>query len=414
MLLPNGQRTSVYYAALDAEAFPSWDRRSKEKINEIEQVAYIKALSLLVDNIVIPPSYLIRLITDKSSYGELQRTFGEFIENKSILTSVYQGMASPVDFVDMKANEGDEKERAEFGKKLDQAKLLYKSMPFIDRNVKAQVSGFKNRVLDGIRGSISLDDDSKEQVICALECEERRGKLRFGRALIIKVIGELRLPKKHYRAVYYIMNAEYYKGGAIASESDIACVNAHEYSVLGSAIFTDDMNALLVGYDPELFVYVLGCHSITKNEIAALSYKDIEALRNSDIFSEFIDDYNKLIANMQKIEIAENTFGKEYLLELRYKMARDILARFKAEEKYLSSLLLKEDFGVALVLGGLGFVLGGPIGASALAALGLAHPTLRKLSASPIEIITRKIQAGKVPFYLYLQQLQEVVSNART
>ena len=156
-----------------------------------------------------------------------------------------------------------------------------------------------------------------------------------------------------------------------------------------------------------MFLHVIRAHGVKIEEIDSLTYKDIKILRSTNEFILFKELYYKMCSTLQSIDIAGAILSKDKIRKFKSDLFQNIESRYHAEQRHLNKCYQVEDFGGALILGGLGFALAGPGGAAVGAALGLLQPTLRTFKASPVDLIIKKLKRKNFGYYLYLELLQE-------
>lgn len=417
--MPNTQLTflegkrNVYYAGLDDKAFPFGEAKRRIKASFLEQLRYIKILALLVDHIAIPPTFIVSAMNRPDSSEVIKSYLLDLFKEKVVLTSIYSSMFETKDFIDFKILEGSPDEKIIFLKNKAQATDLFNQIPLLHRYIPAMSYGFRSRLVDNLVAisPLILKDEIKEQIIEQIDMTEASGEISLSREIYLNILSRFPLPLRSYRACYYAMNAAYYLLGAQTYFSDISCLNVEEFSVLGRSMFDEEEHKILIAYDPSLFLHVLLCHNISINNIDALDINNLIILRSSYEFRLFKELYFKMCNLIQKLALMKSNVSLNKIQMIKGELAKEIQKKYHIESKRLSKWLLAEDFGMSIILGGLGFALGGPAGATVGAILGLIPPILKRFDTSPAERILNKLKQRNYNFYFYLDLIESKLSK---
>jgi len=322
-------------------------------------------------------------------------------------------MSETRDFIDLKLDEGSEDEKAIFSLNRELAVDFFSKIPLHHRYIPKMSRGFRSYLTENIISipQTQLRDNLKEDIINRIDAVESKGEVSLSREMFLDVLKEFHLNNRAYRACFYAMNSAYYKSGAETYFSDIACLKVEEYSVFKTNIFSDESNRIIVAYDPLLFQHVLYCHNITDKDIDSLDHLNLMALRKTQEFVIFKELYYKMCDLMQKTTMASSRLSKKQLEKFKKALIQTIESRYHLERKRLDRWFHAENFGGALLLGGLGFALGGPIGSGVGAALGFTPPLLRLAGLGAAENIARKLSMKNYNYYFYLDMLQEKIGR---
>lgn len=406
---------NVYYAGLDYRAFPKEDTHKKICTNQYMHLCYLKILALLVDHVIIPPTFLVSGMQKNDKDEKFIRSLMDFFLSKSFITSVYGSMSSATDFVDYKLHLGDKEEKILFNDRRHEANTFFKNIPLLRRDVKKQSKGFKQRIIENI---IMISDSTisqlvKDRIINKLDYIEAQGEISLDRLAFINILEQLGIKNRHqYRDCYYAMNSAYYFSGAEVYSSDIACLSVEEYSVLGATKFSNNNGyKIVIGYDPSLFHMVLKCHGITTEEISLLTVEEIDCLKKDQRFISFLEQYHEVANILQTTASEKCKWSKKQITDFKYSLLLEIESRFHTEEKRLIKWMANEDIGSGFFFSILGAVLGfgvaGPIGAIAGTGLGFVSPLTKIGRLSLADIIAKKLSTKEFAFYLYIEFLNE-------
>lgn len=407
---------NVYYTGLDYRAFPKDDKHKRIYTCQHMHLCYLKILALLVDHVIIPPTFIVSGMQQNDKDEKFIRALMDFFLSKSFITSVYGSMNSATDFVEHKLHFGDNEEKSLFNSREHEAKTFFKNVPLLRRNVKNQSKGFKQRIIENINmiSESILPKEIKEKIENRLNFIDAQGEIALDRMTFINILEDLGLKnnRRLYRACYYAMNSSYYLSGAEIYSSDIACLSVEEYSVLGTTKFHSNNDyKIIIGYDPSLFHMVLKCHGITTEEISALTVEEIDYLKKDKRFIVFLEQYHEFANILQKTASETNRWSKKQITDFKLSLLLEIEKRFHTEEKRLIKWITNEDIGSGFLFSLLGAVLGfgvaGPIGAIAGASLGFVGPLTKISRFSLADIIAKKLSTKQFAFYLYIEFLNE-------
>lgn len=309
---------NIYYSGLDVLGFPPSHRNSIKWRNRHssfryikQQILYLKVLSLFVDNIIIPPQSLVKLINYGSGFNFIKNELGDLLENGNIITSVYEGMSSPTDYLNLKLD-------LQFNKGINfvdttffaDAANLYKNISFIKRNPYKQSENFQKNFFKFIENSKKI----KNKSIVIKSISTLQQETLFNRKSAINslnyLIGSNQISCHEYNLLFQKLTSAYYIEGAIASNSYIACINAHEYSNFDDILFKNKNNRILIGYDPKLLLNILNnVFLISNKQIYQLTAKDILEIKRSKEFVFFRKLYEELISTSQDIYLAQSNLN---------------------------------------------------------------------------------------------------------
>ena len=407
---------NIYYTGLDYRAFPNDDKHKKIYISQSMHLCYLKILSLLVDHVIVPPTFIVSGMSQNDKDEKFIRALMDFFLSKSFITSVYGSMNSASDFVEHKLHYGDHEEKSLFNSRKHEAKTFFNNIPLIKRNVENQSKGFKQGIIENIYliSESILPKEIKGKIENRLNFIEAQGEIALDRMTFINILENLGLKdnRRQYIACYYAMNSSYYFSGAEIYSSDIACLSVEEYSVLGTTKFHgNNDHKIIIGYDPSLFYMVLKCHGITTEEIAALTVEEIDHLKKDHRFIAFLEQYHEFANILQKTASETNRWSKKQISDFKLLLLLEIEKRFHTEEKRLMKWITNEDIGSGFLFSLIGAVLGfgaaGPFGAIAGSGLGFVGPLTKIGRFSLADIIAKKISTKQFAFYLYIEFLNE-------
>ena len=411
---------SVYYTGLDYQAFPFGETEKRVYMDKKKQIILLKVLTLLVDHVAIPPSFLIMALNPDPKNELFYSSLIELFQSKTLITSVHGNMSEPLDFFKYKLETSNLYEKFIFSARGHNALNFFKGIPLFHRNVNTASLTFKDLLLENLYkiSKITITDTLLEKIIATIGLTERIGEVALSRTGFIKIINSLRLTHHQYRACYYAMNSAYYTSGAQTYHSDIACLAVEEFSILNHDLFSKKNNSIIVGYDPSIFYKVLMFHGITDIELFNLSPSDIDELKRDSRFIAFVSIYREFVQLLQLAKKITSNWTKDKIIKLKDEILKETEKRFHAEKIKFDKWIQGEDIGSGIltaVLGAiLGFFVAGPIGAAGGTALGLLGPLLKLGNISLVEVILDTIASKNYSFVMYIEYLKEKLAKLNT
>src|SRR3990172_12831077 len=99
----------IYYAGLDEKGLPFHESARKILGLSIKNITYLKALSLVADHVVVPPTFFFFCIPAEEGRVYHKQLLPLFSE-RHVLTTVYGGLNKTRDFLALKKEKGFEDE----------------------------------------------------------------------------------------------------------------------------------------------------------------------------------------------------------------------------------------------------------------------------------------------------------------
>jgi len=403
----------VYYAGLDDESLPF--NEGKKLIYETadDQISYLKALSLVVDYIIIPPSfyfYWSNYINSQKSLSTLLKLY----EANIIISPIHSGMNCTSEFLQYKLASNDIKDKKLIKNNWSLLQPFFKNIPVLHRNVNRQSKGFKTILTEDFENQIFrvevadrifdlLIDGQKFNIAISRNSLESKFE-EFYRKDIINT--------NEFRKLYYTTNKSYYKQGARTYSSKISIIGAERYSILGKDIFMDE-NSILLAYDPLILIGILENFGINKNVISQLSVNDILKVRTSNTFKSFKNAYKNFAEELQRLEILTKRISKDKLNLLKTKIKTRFIQKYFKEmsnfENKKDNWNLSEMIFFAVALGSIGFIVIPLVGAI----LGLVPIIIYKTGLTPSlsSYVINNLMEKKIAFFRFIEELKSLTNE---
>ncbi len=407
--------TCIYYAGLDNESLPFLEGEKQVEITVNDQILFLKALSLVADYIVIPPSFFFYWSSIHRDSKILETVLNLF-QADIVLSPIYTSMNMGIDFLEHKMWHGSTQDR---GIITDHKKLLspfFRKLPVFHRNVHIQSGGFK-QFLSSEFSNIQSPPPVRKRVN-RLILDPKNKEVQISRAQIYRELGYSLnyegLKKHQYRKYYYATNRSYYKQGGITYEAVISIVGAERYSVLGKELFSEK-HGILIAYDPMVILGIFESMGISKALINRLSIEDLIEIRKSSIFAVFREAYYSFALTLQELALSTNRISKAFIFNSKSEFTKKFISRYFTEEvlfrKYTSNWNIGEMTFFALALGTVGFFVIPVVGA----VLGVVPILLYKLDLTPkmFNVVIEKITEKEIPFFLFINELRDISKNMK-
>lgn len=403
----------VYYAGLDDESLPF--NEGKKLICETanEQISYLKALSLIVDYIVIPPSfyfYWSNFTTSPESFSTLLKLY----EANIIISPIHSGMNCTSEFLHYKLSSNDIKDKKLIKNNWSLIEPFFKKIPVLHRNVNRQSKGFKTILSEDFENQIFRVEVADR--IFDLLIDRQQFNIAISRNLLETKFEELYrkdiININEFRKLYYTTNKSYYKQGARTYSSNISIIGAERYSILGKDIFIDK-NSILLAYDPLILIGILENFGINKNIISNLSVNDILKVRESNTFKSFKNAYKEFAEELQRLEILTKRISKEKLILLKAKIKTRFMQKyFKEMSKFENKKdlwNLSEMIFFAIALGSIGFIVIPLVGAI----LGLIPIIIYKAGLTPSlsNYVINNLIEKEIAFFRFIEELRNFTNE---
>jgi len=407
--------TCIYYAGLDHEALPFSEGEKQIKFSSNDQIQFIKALSLVADYIIIPPSFFFYWSSIHKN-RKILRSLLDLFQANIVLAPIYTSMNMGTDFLEYKMRQGSFQDKDIISSHKQLLISFFHDIPVLHRNVHIQSGGFKELLKDEFSNIQSPPSVKKR--IHPLIFNTKNKEVQVSRSQIHNELDNSiqydGLNKYQYRKYYYAANRSYYKQGAITYDAIISLVGAERYSVLGKDIFSDK-RGILIAYDPLVIVGILESIGITRQMINLLSINDLIDIRRSNIFPVFRDAYYSFALTLQELSLSVNKISKTTIFNIKTDIAKQFISRYFTEEIHYRKYVANWNFGemafFSLALGTAGFFVIPLVGAI----LGIIPIILYKLNLTPklSNLVIEKIVDKETSFYIFVKELQKIVKNIR-
>jgi len=409
-------RNVIYYAGLDTKSFPfNKGEKSISKIGK-KNLTYIKVLSLFVDNIVIPPTFFIDTLANKSdSISYLSPLF----QSNLIISSIDNYSKDTSEFLYKKLKDRKLISKIPF-KNYKILQNLFFEIPIIRRNVKIQSSGFRNKILENLKFASEIPSFIVDDLINHINNLEKQTGIVLSRNDAIKLLEifckKHNLSNKIYRHLFYLFNEAYYSEGAQTYFANVSLVNSDQYALLYKKSITKNSSKILFGYDPELILHILKGFLISEEHIDRLTIEDILKIKQSSEYEYFVNRFKIFVDLLQEAALDLSTLSNERILSFK----QEIQTKFNAEyhsglkfiEKYKYKFGFYEATSWSILTGALGFFIIPFYGAL----LGLL-PTIiyaTKTSQGIVDFILSRIYSRNISFYNYIELLSEQIFELKT
>ena len=349
-----------YYAGLDYKSLP-FNKSAKQIYKHPDiHIAYLSALSLVVDYIVLPPSF--NLFWSSSNLSKYSRKkLIDLYQSGILISPIYKGMNTGTNFLDYKLSNVPKNERETIMKVYPFLHNLFSEIPVFHRNIKHQSHGFREKVLhefSGYRDNSAFYSNIIKPFLKPEneEIEISRDRLFLYLAFLLR---NKKITKAEYAELYLKINKAYYIQGAQTHESYISLLNTKYFNKFEKSLYIGKSN-LLIGYDPNILLSIFNSLGISAKLIYKLSINDILKLREPIHFTPFKKLYNDLSVEMQRItflsrlnqidlnKLSNNLISK---LEIEYKKESLYIDKFKYNYRLIEALFyLSASTGVGLLI----------------------------------------------------------------
>lgn len=405
--------TCIYYAGLDNEGLPFSEGEKQIEFTANDQVLFLKALSLVADYIVIPPSFFFYWSSIHRN-SKILETLLHLFQAGIVLSPIYSSMNMGTDFLEHKMWYGSVQDRnlITYNKKL--LGPFFRNLPVFHRDVLIQSGGFKHFLASEFSNLESPPPVRKR--INGLILDSKSKEVQVSRTQIFRGLNYSLnyegLKRHQYRKYYYATNRSYYKQGGITYEAAISMVGAERYSVLGKELFSEKQG-ILIAYDPLVILGIFESMGISKSMINRLSVEGLLDIRGSKIFPVFREAYYSFALTLQKLALSASRISKTLIFNSKSEFTQKFISRYFSEEIHFRKYALRWNLGemtfFALALGTVGFFVIPIVGA----ALGAVPIVLYKLNLTPklSNIVIEKISDKEMPFFLFINELREILQN---
>lgn len=164
---------AIYYAGLDHEGLPFGEGERLIARTAKDQIIYLKALSLVADYIVVPPSNYF-LWVDKLQTNKVLDELKLLYEAGIIISPIYSSMNMGTDFIEKKKKDGSYLDKRMIRKHGDKLNPFFQAMPVLHRNVRRQSGGFRGFLIQEmpkLKGPVLFKNRIDEILFCSQDNE---------------------------------------------------------------------------------------------------------------------------------------------------------------------------------------------------------------------------------------------------
>lgn len=394
-------RVSVYYAGLDDLQPPyALDHTVTPK----DHVRNLKALTLFVEHVAVPPTFIVAGIPSMMAAEHVKRQLQPLFDERVIVSAVHSTMAHPVDFIDYKLHRGAAREREFFASREAAIRSFFTTLPLLHRDIVTMSLGYRSLLLKHLHNASRRQLRSKvfDRLMKEFEATEKRfGPVASREDFLLVLQNSMAGTRsRQFRVAFDLMNAAYYREGALTYGGNIVDVHVTKY--IDSPALAREAGRLLVAYDPDVLASVLHEIGLDTGELDILTPELILDIRSTKAFRAFVRAYFAF-ADVVDRQLDLSSFrGLTRLERLRTGVADRVRDKFRDESEALKNALRMEDWTTAAALGALGFVLTPLAGAAA----GLAPLLSRYVNSSPGQLRLRMFRPKRFVFSLYMHVLR--------
>lgn len=406
---------TLYYAGIDSDSLPFSEGQKLIQKSSASQIAYLKALALVADYIVIPPSfYFFWANTHRKQI--LFSLLLELYKAGIVISPIYTSMNIGTDFLDQKLSQESSLDRGLILRNRDILIPFFREMPVLHRDVLRQSGGYRDlfsRELPLLPGSFNF-----RRNIEAFIFAPQRNDILLSReqlhTFLSTVYKSQQMTTNEFRRYFYAANRSYYQQGAFTYAAVVSLLGAERYSVLGGDIFHSH-SGILIAYDPLVVLGIFESLGISRAMIANLATDDLITIRKTTAFAAFRDAYHQFALSLQELASQTKRMSQKSLLELKSQTQAKTISRFFLEGKmYLDRQKLwnvGEMSFFAIALGITGFFLiplvGALLGAVPIIVYGFG------LTPRLSDYVISKLAEKQLPFYVFIRELKELTEHMK-
>ena len=350
----------AYYAGLDYKSLP-FNRSSQQIYNCPDiHIAYLTALSLVVDYIVLPPSFNLFWSSSKLSNYSRKKLI-DLYQARIIISPIYKGMNKGTSFLNYKLSSAPKNEYNKIKNIYPILYNLFSEIPVFHRNITHQSHGFKAKVLHEFK---DYKDDLvlyREIIKPFLKPENdaiaiSRDRLFF---YLLSLLKNNKISESNYIKLYLKINKAYYVQGAQTHNSYISLLNTKLFNKFEKGLYVRKSN-MIVGYDPNVILAIFNSLGISARLLYRLNINDILKLRKPAHFEPFKNLYNDLsveiqrfafIAKSDQVNLVGLSTNLINALDNEYKKGEKSLSKKKYNYKIVEALLyLSLSTGVGILI----------------------------------------------------------------
>jgi hypothetical protein len=407
---------TLYYAGIDSDSLPFPEGSRLVKRCSASQTIYLKALALVADYIVVPPSFYFFWANTHRNPAFFSHLL-ELYQAGIVVSPIYTSMNMGTDFLEQKSSQGSSADRNLIQANRDILVPFFREMPVFHRNVRRQSSGYKElftRELPLLGGSHQLKRETESFINSPQQAEvllSREQLLTF----LSAAHNSQRVSTGDFRRYFYAANRSYYRQGAITYDGAISLLGAERYSILGQQVFRPPCG-VLIAYDPLVVLGILGSLGISRNMIASLPTDDLIAVRRTTAFAAFRDAYRTFALSLQELAMHTGSVSRNVLLDLSHSIQTAAVSRVLTEEKLYSDRQRLWNIGemsfFSLALGVAGFfvipLIGAALGAVPILVYGF------RLTPKLSDFVISRLTEKQLPFCVFVRELRAITEHMKT
>jgi len=403
----------VYYAGLDPIGPHVLKGRSNYNINQ--QVVFLKALGLVLDHIVVPPTFFFPAFPFDGQPAPFIKDLIELYQCNILSSPVHSGMTSSYDFLIVKEGHGSRFDRKYIKNRKKNLSLLFKNMPLLHRDVHVQSNRFNYLLEQQVVKFRNID--WLQRIFESAYAMEEMEQIKISRDSILELAKQQlinqNISKSQFDKLYQMTMSMYYAAGAETYYADISTVNSEIFNSLGVDRFSSNSQRILVGYEPVVLLNIFKAHGISETMIKSLSIHDISLFRSTDVFRRFVKKYKEFSEQLQS---CLSTYKKP-TQSLLQQLKTDILIKFcqqrnrafEIRKSYSFWHEARLGFYIGIFSGVAGFMVSPLIGAI----LALIPPALYAIKAQDklINYMVDRIASSETVFDDYIQDLKYLTNR---
>lgn len=407
---------TLYYAGIDSDSLPFLEGYRLVRKSASAQIAYMKALALVADYIVVPPSFYF-FWADSHRDQRFFCLLLELYKAGIVVSPIYTTMNLGTDFLDQKTSQGSSTDRLLIRNNQDLLVPFFREMPVLHRNVRRQSAGYRDlfsRELDLLPGASNFRPVIESFVLTSKHGDILLSREQLHAFLASKYQGG-RISRKDFRRYFYAANRAYYQQGAFTYDAAISLLGAERYSILGEKMFRSPCG-VLIAYDPFVVLGILEHLGMPRELIVRLSTEDLLTIRETRAFSAFRDAYHQFAITLQEISTQTRRLSNSVVVAAKHSIQTEALSRFFREDRLYSERQRVWNIGemtfFALALGVTGFFVIPLIGAllGVVPILSYSFRWTPRLS----DVVISRLSEKQLPFSVFVRELRNAMDRIKT
>lgn len=406
---------TLYYAGVDSDSLPFSEGSRLVRSTASDQITYLKALALIADYLVVPPSFYFFWADAHHKQTHFSHLL-ELYKAGIVLSPIYTSMNLGTDFLEQKMSQSSSSDSLFIQNNHNILFPFFREMPVIHRDVRLQSGGYRDlfsRELPLLPGTSNL-----RREVEAFVQSPQHNEILLSRERLHTFLANNhragRMSKAEYRRFFYAANRSYYQQGAFTHDATISLLGAERYSILGEKAFKPPYG-VLIAYDPYVVLSILEHLGITRDIIKNLSSEDLQLIRRTPAFSSFRDMYYQFAITLQQMATQTNRLSMNGLIALKQNIQIQAISRVFREGQLYSNRQRLWNIGemtfFSVALGVTGFFVIPLIGAL----LGAVPILIYSFGLSPrlSDFVICKLSEKQLPFYVFVRELRDLTEKIR-